>query len=490
MNDFIEQLKSVRGVARRMHASYLKKHGLYDRINELVTEDFNIREKIDIIVENAYNKCHNKNCNHLAKFGSLWCSLNCMNSDEDSPARKIISSKNIANASDRMRKTRETNMKTHGVEHVRQRLDVKTKIAPKMFKVYNRFRDETFEKYGLNRDDFLNHDRLASICKNSGLFKVAKEHFNDMPPTTIISHFRHIGFDPGWKAGASSHGEREIFDFVKELFPNDVVLNNHRKLMKKELDIYIPHRQLGIEYHGLYWHSDKLLESKGVNPKLLHLSKYELAKSHGVTLLQFFADEWSFKQNIVKSIIKSKLGIFDTRLYARKCVFYNPSSTECKIFFEENHLQGWAVGSPLALKYDNEIVAMISTSKTRFSKKNEIELIRFATKLNTQVVGGFSKLLAKIKSDLHTNEIITFADIRYSSGEIYKKFGTFVSQTTPAYFWVDMSRSIRLNRFKTQKHKLSAMLGDKFDPNETEEQNMTRCGYIKIYDCGQLKFTI
>lgn len=490
MNTLIEQLKVIRPVPRKMHISYLKAHGLFDQINELVPENFKMREKIDIIIKNEFLRCNLRDCTNHAKADSLWCSLACMNADTSSPGRKIISEKNLANAKVRMQKTRETNLKLYGVEHVRQRADIKSQIKSTMNAVYDRFRDETFMKYDLDRNLFLDHDFLKSICKNSGLFKVAKEHFNDMPPTTIMGHFKHIGFDPGWKIGGSSHGEREIFDFVKSLFPNHEVLNNHRKLMKKELDIYVPHKNIAIEYHGLYWHSDIFLESKGVDAKKLHLSKMELASTFGIQLLQFFADEWELKRPIVKSIITSKLGIFNERIFARKCTIYSPSLAEARLFFNDNHIQGWAVGKSFALKYEGKIVAMISTAKTRFDKSGKIELIRFATILHTQVVGGFGKLLAHAKSQLQVEEIITFADLRYSSGEIYKKFGTLISQTAPAYYWVNLKKTERLNRFKTQKHRLPTLLGAKFEPSETEEQNMIRNGYTKIFDCGQLKFSI
>ena len=45
-----------------------------------------------------------------------------------------------------------------------------------------------------------------------------------------------------------------------------------------------------------------------------------------------------------------------------------------------------------------------------------------------------------------------------------------------------------LNRFQCQKHRLRKLLGDKFDPDLTEGENMANAGYYRIYDCGMLKF--
>lgn len=41
-----------------------------------------------------------------------------------------------------------------------------------------------------------------------------------------------------------------------------------------------------------------------------------------------------------------------------------------------------------------------------------------------------------------------------------------------------------LSRYQTQKHKLSKILGEKFDNSLSESENMVRNHYNKIYDCG------
>ena len=40
----------------------------------------------------------------------------------------------------------------------------------------------------------------------------------------------------------------------------------------------------------------------------------------------------------------------------------------------------------------------------------------------------------------------------------------------------------------TQKKKLPALLGDKFNPNASEAENMKHYGWFKLWDCGNRVF--
>ena len=53
--------------------------------------------------------------------------------------------------------------------------------------------------------------------------------------------------------------ERELFDFIKEILTEDIVVeeNNRIILEGKEIDVYIPSKKIGFEMNGLIWHSDK-----------------------------------------------------------------------------------------------------------------------------------------------------------------------------------------------------------------------------------------
>jgi hypothetical protein len=62
-------------------------------------------------------------------------------------------------------------------------------------------------------------------------------------------------------------------------------------------------------------------------------------------------------------------------------------------------------------------------SKPRFNRNYKYELVRFASKLGTQVIGGASKLLKYFEINYNPKSIISYADRRYSNGKLYYALG-------------------------------------------------------------------
>ena len=81
--------------------------------------------------------------------------------------------------------------------------------------------------------------------------------------------------------------------------------------------------------------------------------------------------------------------------------------------------------------------------------------------------------------------LLTYADLRISQGNLYKELGfSYSHRSSPNYFWVKVHKT--LSRYQTQKHKLQELLGDKFDPKLTEVENMHLSGWKRVYDAGNL----
>lgn len=273
--------------------------------------------------------------------------------------------------------------------------------------------------------------------------------------------------------------EKDLLAYIKSLYSGTILANDRKLIKPYELDIYLPKKKLAFEFNGTYWHSDQIV------PKNYHITKTRLCKRKKVRLIHIFEHEWTFNQEKIKSLIKSALGIFDVRLYARQCSIKAISSAEYKKFLELYHLQN-SVNSSIryGLYYKDELVSVIGFGKSRF-KKGEVELHRYCVKAGYQIVGGFSKLIKHACKDASISEFISYIDLAHFSGRGYKKVGfKLVEVTSPSYIYIrgDEIKS----RMQCQKHKLEAFL-ENFDPAKSEYENMLLNDWDRVYDCGNLK---
>lgn len=287
----------------------------------------------------------------------------------------------------------------------------------------------------------------------------------------------------------SSRAEAEIAEFL-QMHCNDVIKSCRDMLNGKELDLYVPQCNFAIEYHGLLWHSFGMNypsnEHNEQEMKIKHANKRKECIQKGIHLLQVFENEWQDKQDIVKSIILSKLKKLNCNIYARDCRVVVASKQQKKDFLAANHLQGNDNSQiALALMHQGEIVAMMTFGSRQISAKKTYELIRFCCKCYTSVVGGASKLFKYFLNNYDANKITTYADLRYCyDGSFYKKLGfTHTKTTAPAYWYTDTKQV--LHRFNFQKHML---VKQGYDAALTEREIMLQRGWRRIWDCGHMVF--
>jgi len=287
----------------------------------------------------------------------------------------------------------------------------------------------------------------------------------------------------------SSIKEIELREFIKSL--NIPFIENDRKILDgKEIDIFIPNYNVGIEFNGLYWHSNIKISKNS------HLDKTNDCENQGIKLLHVFENEWMFKKNIVKSIIKCKLGLLNNKIYARKTEIKKIIDNQLiREFLNTNHIQGF-VGSKvkIGLFYEDELVSLMTFGKKRIvmgNKENidgDYEMLRFCNKLNTQVIGGASKLLKYFINNYHPNSILTFADRRYSNGSLYQQLGfEFVGNTEPNYWYFKSHEYVLYHRFNFRK---DILVKEGYNKNKTEKEIMIERKFYSIYDSGNKKYIL
>jgi len=277
----------------------------------------------------------------------------------------------------------------------------------------------------------------------------------------------------------------EISEFLKSI---DVSFseNNRVQIKPLEIDFYLSEYNLGIELNGLFWHSDVYKNDN------YHLNKTIIANNKNIKLLHIFEDEWINNKLIIMSMIKNKVGLIKNKIYARKCYIKEITSKESNNFLEKNHLQGSINSSiKLGLFNNDQLVSVMTFGKKRkvlgsISKIDSFELYRFCNKLDLIVVGGASKLLKFFIKNYNPKEILTYANKRYSNGDIYEKLNfSYISDTKPNYWYVRGNK--RLHRYNFRK---DILIKSGYNKNDTEKNIMKENGYLRIYDCGSMKFTM
>ena len=274
-------------------------------------------------------------------------------------------------------------------------------------------------------------------------------------------------------AVGSSLAEREVFDFVSSLLPG--VRSNARDVLGdgRELDVYVPSHHLAVEFNGMYWHSHSVLQDKNY-----HLSKTELCEAKGIQLLHIWEYEWTDRGDVWKSIIRTKLGLSD-RIYARKCQLVEVSTDQAKLFHNKNHLNGYASASRhVGLECCGELVMCMSVGVSRFGE-NAVEIIRSSCILNTVIVGGTSRLLTYINTD-----VVYYADRRLSmTGGGLCSIMKVVSVSPPSFWVYDGSRL--KHRLSYTKAKMVEHPG--YNPAISVIDNIHKI-YNVLYDCGVIKY--
>lgn len=244
-----------------------------------------------------------------------------------------------------------------------------------------------------------------------------------------------------------------------------------------EFDIYLPSKNLAIEFNGNYWHSDAVR-----NDKNYHINKTNIAKSKGIFLYHIFEWEWYNKTAQVINQLKNLLGVNQTTIYARKCILREVSNKEAQDFQEQNHLRGSASASVrLGLYYNNELVSLMTFGKPRFNKNVEWELVRFCSKAGTNVVGGASKLFKYFIRTYNPKSIVSYSEVAKTTGKLYGLLGfSLATYSTPNYVWV--KHNSVFTRYQSQKYKLlSQGLGAL---GSTEQEIRKAQGFNRVFDCG------
>ena len=402
---------------------------------------------------------------------------------------------------DVIKKYKETIKEKYGVEYPMQNMDVIKKSFSTMVDKYGykysmqieEIRNKIIENSTKTKKEsiFIKNDDIIEIKYDENLYiskcPICKNNYEITPHMySMRKKYNTIICTICNKIGNFSSGEEiKLSNFIKNVYHGEILLNIRSVISPYELDIYLPELNLAFEFNGVYWHSELYKE------KNYHKIKSDLCDNKGIQLIHVWEDDWTYKQEIIKSMILNKLKLNSNKIFARKCEIKEVSNNKLiSIFLESNHMQGY-IGSSvkLGLFFNNELVSLMTFGKKRKimnykSRENEFELLRFCNKLNTTVVGGATRLFNNFIKIYDPVEVLTYADRSYSNGNLYNQLGfTFISKTDPNYYYI--IDGVRKHRFGFRK---DILIKEGHDPSKTEDEIMSSKNIKRIYNAGNLKF--
>jgi hypothetical protein len=321
-------------------------------------------------------------------------------------------------------------------------------------------------------------DRMLLQCNDCNTeFSYTKQYFNACKLVINRCPVCYPSVQP-----KRSTGENELYEFVHSL-DNTAQSNVRHVLGRSEIDIYLPNQKIAIEYNGLYWHSEKVLESVGKS-KNADFEKRNKLQELGIRYIAVFEDEWINKKEIVQSRICNLLQHSSNVIYARKCNIREVDSNEASAFCNRHHVQGKGRSNArYGLYHNDELVSLMTFSKSNLSRRiTEWEINRFCSKINTTVVGAASRLFKHFLTIHDPSTVVSYADSRWSEGALYKTLGFDFSHETSPNYWYSLPNSL------TRIHRYALRKTSKDDQLLTEKQMRDSQGYLRIWDCGSTKW--
>jgi hypothetical protein len=463
---------------------FYRKHNIdvkYNEVNELPIEKLNPEShiKVDAICDvcgkevNIQFRRYNQS---IKKGGYYCCSSKCSKEKREKTFTEKYGNPNPFKTENLKFKSKKTNLLNWGSEHFRQSEKWKKEFGDIE---KNKRKNTTFTIFMNDNPEVVGQDdeHFYVKCEIHGTTKVKKGIYSNrkINKTELCVECNPISQNISGK-------EILLYKVIRELYDGEII--NSFKVNRKEIDIYLPELKIGFEFNGLRWHSELFLS------KNYHIEKTKICRNNGIRLIHIFEDDFDNKLDIIRSIIGNIVGV-SKKIYARKTdVRVIKDKNIVSDFLNKNHLQGFVnTNINYGLYQNDELISLMTFMKTRKildrnNKFSEYELVRFCNKIGISVVGGASKLFNKFINDYQPKTVLSYCDISWANGGLYRNLGfDFIETTKPNYHYVIDGK--RENRINYQKHKLVKKGHNK---DLTESQIMNEMGYYRIFNCGNEKY--
>lgn len=459
------------------HESWWINRNFDKQLEAIKSTGYSIQEALWLIYYGLKKPPKCKTCGgdvNFTKFKSgyrEYCSIRCVTQSKERNAK--ISKATVINAPDRLKKVRATNLERYGDSVYYKTDDFKDKAAC-----------TKLQKYG--NPAYCNDDKRHQTC----LIKYGVEDPLTLHDVQVrMQKAKLKKYNGEFFPGKSPHSkaEDEVRAYVESItgkqFPPAFGVLSHGL----ELDGYNDELKVAFEYCGLFWHS----EDKKY--RIYHRDKLEQCRKLGFRLFTIFEDEWLNRNHQVKNFISSALGVYETRIPARKCtvhIFTRNDKNQvmtAQTLLDDEHIQGSSGRSHtwVALEYNGEMIGVMSFSKHhRQGNGDKLILNRMCFRSGLQVIGGASKMFSHALFYFdNTCDILSWSDNRWTEGNVYKKLGFELDGEMFVDYSYVGNKQNRIPKQSMQKKKTGC------PPDVTERDwCLQEYGLHRIWDCGKKRW--
>ena len=256
-----------------------------------------------------------------------------------------------------------------------------------------------------------------------------------------------------------------------------MVRGDRETLGGQEIDFLFPTLNIGIEFNGVYFHSEKFKD------KNYHYNKFKSSQAAGIRLLQVWEDDWRLRRKIVEEHLKTVLGTSDNpKVGARKLDIVEVRPSEAREFLNAHHIQGFVGASVYCAGiFDGEIVALASFKR----RSKGYELSRYATSVNVQ--GGHSRIVSYFEKTYNPESLCTFADLTFSDGGLYRNTGWQEDKLLPPDYSY-LRSGVRQHKFSYRITRFRNDPSLEFVDGASERELAAMNNLLRVYDAGKIRF--
>ncbi len=156
-------------------------------------------------------------------------------------------------------------------------------------------------------------------------------------------------------------------------------------------------------------------------------------------------DRWRSRRGMTEARLLAHLEIF-TSVFARNCEIRKIEKSEARSFLADNHSYGYAACRyhyGLFNRKDGNLIAAATFSNARRWIKDGMEIrsyewTRYASLPGMRISGGMGKLLKAFIKEVKPDDIMSYADLEWSEGQVYEALGfTREDRKAPVCFTVN-----------------------------------------------------